>query len=77
MLPTITPDVLDLPPGTRVQFPASYGEYEQLLERLGDRSAIRIRFRHNQIFLVAPLPEHGNQTDILSDLVKVLLRQAG
>ena len=77
MLPTITPTILELPPGTRVQFPANFQEYEQLLERLGDRAAIRIRFRDNHIFLMVPLPEQGNQTDILSDLIKVLLRKQG
>lgn len=74
MLPTITLDVLDLPPGTRLQFPATFEEYQQLAERLEEQSAIRIRFRDNQIFLMVPLPEHGNQTDMLSDLVKALLR---
>ncbi len=75
MLPTITPDTLDLPPGTQVKYPASLVEYEQLLDRLGDRATPRVRFRDGHIILMAPLPEHGNQTDMLSDLVKVLLRQ--
>ncbi|MFQ4135630.1 Uma2 family endonuclease [Nodosilinea sp. PGN35] len=77
MLPTITPDILDLPAGTRIEFPATYAEYEALLDRLGDRAALRLRFRDNQILLMAPLPEHGNQADSLSDLVKVLLRKTG
>jgi Uma2 family endonuclease len=75
MLPTITPDILDLPAGTRVEFPATFAEYETLLDRLGDRAAVRMRFRDNQILLMAPLPEHGNQADILSDLVKAMLRK--
>ena len=75
MLPTITPDTLDLPAGTRVEFPATFAEYEALLDRLGDRAAVRVRFRDNHILLMAPLPEHGNQADSLSDLVKVLLRK--
>ena len=74
MLPTITRTAIDLPPGTRVQFPGTLAEYEQLMERMGDRAGIRIRFRENQIFLMAPLSEHGNQADVLSDLVKALLR---
>ncbi|HSM82920.1 MAG TPA: Uma2 family endonuclease [Nodosilinea sp.] len=75
MLPTITPDILDLPAGTRVEFPATFAEYEALLDRLGDRAALRVRFRGDHILLMAPLPEHGNQADILSDLVKALLRK--
>ncbi|MBW4482060.1 MAG: Uma2 family endonuclease [Tildeniella torsiva UHER 1998/13D] len=77
MLPTITPDILDLPAGTRVEFLATFAEYEALLDRLGDRAAVRVRFRDNHILLMAPLPEHGNQADSLSDLVKVLLRKTG
>jgi Uma2 family endonuclease len=74
MLPIITKDIIDLPPGTRIQFPATLAEYEHLLEQLGDRAGLRLRFRNDHILLMAPLPEHGNQTDILSDLVKALLR---
>ncbi|MEO1070151.1 MAG: Uma2 family endonuclease [Cyanobacteria bacterium J06638_6] len=75
MLPTITPNELDLPAGTRLEFPATFAEYEALLERLGDRAALRMRFRDNHILLMAPLPEHGNQADVLSDLVKILLKK--
>jgi Uma2 family endonuclease len=75
MLPTITPNELDLPAGTRLEFPATFTEYEALLDRLGDRAALRMRFRDNHILLMAPLPEHGNQADVLSDLVKVLLKK--
>ena len=74
MLPIITKDTIDLAPGTYVKFPATIAEYEQLVGQMGDRAAIRIRFRNNQIQLMAPLPEHGNQTDVLSDLIKSILR---
>jgi Uma2 family endonuclease len=73
MLPTITKDSIDLSPGTYVQFPATIAEYEQLVERIGDRAAIRIRFRNGQIQLMAPSPEHGNQ-DVLADLIRAILR---
>ena len=75
MLPTITPDKIDLPPGTIVHFPGTIVDYEQLLERLGDRAIPRIRFRDNRILLMSPLPEHGNEIDVLSDLIKALLRR--
>lgn len=73
MLPTITPDTIDLPPGTLLQFPGTLSDYERILTRLGDRAATRIRFRDNNILLMSPLPEHSNQVDVLSDLVKALL----
>ncbi len=77
MLPTITPDKIDLPAGTILQFPGTVADYEQLLERLGDRAAPRIRFRDNHILLMSPLPEHGNEIDVISDLIKALLRDRG
>lgn len=74
MLPTITPNTIDLPPGTRLNFPGTLADYEYLLAQLGDRATIRLRFRDNNILLMNSLPEHSNQVDILSDLIKALLR---
>jgi Uma2 family endonuclease len=77
MLPTITPDKIDLPAGTILKFPGTIADYEQLLNQLGDRSIPRLRFRDNYILLMSPLPEHGNEIDVLSDLIKALLRHQG
>ena len=77
MLPTITPEKIDLPAGTIVQFPATLADYEQLLNQLGDRSIPRLRFRDNHILLMSPLPEHGNEIDVISDVVKALLKHQG
>ena len=77
MLPTITSDKIDLPPGTLLHFPGTIADYEQILEQLGDRAIPRIRFQDNQIILMSPLPEHGNEIDVLSDLIKAILRHQG
>ncbi|MGK7883807.1 MAG: Uma2 family endonuclease [Crocosphaera sp.] len=74
MLPTITPEKIDLPAGTILKFPGNLTDYEQLVKQLGDRSIPRIRFRDNHIFLMSPLPEHGNEIDVISDLIKSMLR---
>ena len=74
MLPTITPDKIDLPAGTMLKFPGTVDDYEQLLKRLGDRSIPRIRFRDNHVLLMSPLPEHAKEIDVIVDLVKALLR---
>lgn len=37
MLPTITPNKIELPPGTRLNFPETLADYEYLLTQLGDR----------------------------------------
>ena len=52
-------------------------DYEELLKRLGARSIPRIRFRDNHILLMIPLPEHANEIDVISDLIKALLRHQG
>lgn len=77
MLLTITSDKIDLPAGTLLKFPGTMTDYEQLLERLSDRSIPRLRFRDNHILLMSPLPEHGNKIDVISDLIKALLRHQG
>lgn len=74
MLPTITPNRIDLPAGTILKFPGTIADYEQLLNQLGDRSIPRLRFRDNHILLMSPLPEHGKEIDVIVDLVKILLR---
>ncbi|MEM8778867.1 MAG: Uma2 family endonuclease [Cyanobacteria bacterium P01_G01_bin.49] len=77
MLPTITPEKIDLPAGTILQFPGTIADYEQLLNQLGDRSIPRLRFRDNHILLMSPLPEHGKEIDVIADLVKIMLRHQG
>lgn len=77
MLPTITPDTIDLPAGTILKFPGTIANYEELLNQLGDRSIPRLRFRDNYILLMSPLPEHGKEIDVIADLVKILLRHQG
>ena len=49
-------------------------DYEEILAQLGDRAIPRIRFRDNHILLMSPLPEHGKEIDVITDIVKTLLR---
>lgn len=77
MLPTITPNKIDLPPGTLLNFPGTIADYEKILAQLGDRSIPRIRFQNNRILLMSPLSEHGKEVDLIADLVKALLRHQG
>ena len=74
MLPTITPDKIELPPGTILQFSGTIADYEEILSRLSDRAIPRLRFRDNHIILMSPLPEHGKEIDVIADIVKAILR---
>ena len=46
MIPTITPDKIALPPGTRLCFPGTLADYEHLLARLGDRGFCKRSVEH-------------------------------
>ena len=77
MLPTITPNKIDLPPGTILQFPGTIADYEQLLIQLKDRAIPRLRFRDGRILLMSPLPEHGKEINVIADIVKAMLSHQG
>jgi Uma2 family endonuclease len=69
----ITPERIELPPGTVVRMLGSWQEYQVLSQQLGDRCSPRIKYRSGEILLMAPLPEHGRDGSLLADIAKVLL----
>jgi Uma2 family endonuclease len=77
---TITSAGIELSPGGDVVLrQQTWGDYEDLLECRQDHAAIKVRYnaRTQEIRIMAPLPNHGNESDMLSDLVKALLRHTG
>lgn len=77
---TITNAGVDLSPGSEVILRRqTWADYEELLLRRQDKAAIKVRYqaRTQEIRLMAPLPRHGKNSDVLSDLVKALLRHSG
>jgi Uma2 family endonuclease len=77
---TITNAGVDLSPGSEVILRhQTWADYEQLLQRRQDNAAIKVRYnaRTREIRIMAPLPKHGKNSDVLSDLVKALLRHSG
>ena len=74
---TISREAIALPTGTEIILRhQTWSDYEALLEKRGERSAVKIYFNAltQEIRLMAPSPKHGNRSDALSDLVKSLLR---
>ena len=69
----ITPERIELPPGTIVRMLGSWQDYQVLSQQLGDRYSPRIKYRSGEILLMAPLPEHGRDASLLADIAKVLL----
>ncbi|MDA0268152.1 MAG: Uma2 family endonuclease [Cyanobacteria bacterium] len=77
MMLTISPEHIQLPPGSEVTLRyQAWADYETLLASRRDDAAIKIRFNaHTQsISLMAPLAGHGNRSRTLADLVTALLR---
>ena len=77
MFAVVTPEKIQLPPGTVMRLPGSWQDYQALTEQLGDRSIPRIKYRPGEILLMSPLPEHGRQANVIADIVKVLLDHLG
>lgn len=66
---------MQLAPGSLVTLPAvSWGEFEAILDSLGDRRAARVAYSQGTLEIMVPLPEHEIPTDLISDIVKLLLR---
>ena len=77
---TITSAGVDLSSGSEVVLRhQTWADYEELLQRRQDNAAIKVRYdaRTKEIYLMAPLPKHAKDSDVLSDLVKALLRHSG
>jgi len=77
MFAVVTPEKIQLPPGTVVRLPGTWQDYQALVEQLGDRQIPRIKYRPGEILLMSPLPVHGKQANIIADVVKVLLDYLG
>jgi Uma2 family endonuclease len=73
MRTVITPERIELAPGTVVKMLGSWQDYQLLSQQLEDRCSPRIKYRPGEIWLMAPLPEHGRDASLLADIAKVLL----
>ncbi|MDJ0704299.1 MAG: Uma2 family endonuclease [Leptolyngbyaceae cyanobacterium MO_188.B28] len=69
---------LRLEPGSQVTVPnVSWQEFESILQEMGEHRSARVAFSKGTLEIVVPLPEHEIPTDLISDMVKTLLRSAG
>ncbi len=66
---------LALEPGSRMTIPAvTWEEFEVILEEMGDRRVARIAYSQNTLEITVPRPDHELPTDLISDIVKTILR---
>lgn len=73
MFAVISPEKIDIPPGSLFQIPGSWDEYESLSQQLGDRSIPRLKYRPGKIWFMSPLPEHGRNVSLIADAIKAIL----
>jgi Uma2 family endonuclease len=65
-------------PGSLVAIPnVSWQEFEKILQELGEKRSARIAYSDSTLEIMIPLPEREKPKEIISDLVKFLLKQAG
>lgn len=67
---------LDVPPGQRVLLhDVSWAEFEAILAELGEQRGSRIAYDNGLLEIMAPLPEHESDKEIIGDLLKALLEE--
>jgi Uma2 family endonuclease len=66
---------IQLAPGSIVTIPnVSWQEFEAILQELGEKRSARIAYSNYTLEIMVPLPEHELPRDLISDIVKVLLK---
>lgn len=67
---------IQVPPGQRVLLQdVSWAEFEAILEELGEHRGTRIAYDNGILEIMAPLPEHESDKEIISDLLKAFLEE--
>jgi Uma2 family endonuclease len=77
MYAIVSPEKIQLPPGTVLRMPATWQQYQSLCQQRGDGSIPRIKYRHEEVLLMSPLPKHGRDASLIADVIKVLLDHIG
>lgn len=77
---TVTPILkpvsqIEISPGSLVKIPnVSWAEFESILEELGEKRSSHIAYSKGTLEIMVPLPEHEIPTDLISDIIKTLLK---
>ena len=79
IIPVVKPiSQIQIDPGSVVTFPhVSWQEFELILEELGEKRSSRIAYSNNTLQIMVPLPEHEIPRDLISDIIKTLLKSRG
>ena len=67
---------ITISPGQRLIFNSiTWQEFETILEELGEHRSSRIAYDNGILEIMAPLPEHEQSKELVSDLIKALLEE--
>ncbi|MDB9512518.1 Uma2 family endonuclease [Kamptonema animale CS-326] len=65
-------------PGSAVTIAnVSWQEFESILQELGQKRRARVAYSQGNLEIMVPLPEHEKPRDLISDIVKILLKSTG
>ena len=69
---------ISLAPGSTVTIPqVSWQEFELILQQLGENRSARLIYSKGSLEIMVPLPEHEKPKELISDIVKILLKITG
>ncbi len=69
---------MQLAPGSVVTIQdVSWQEFESILQEMGEKRAARVAYSKGSLEIMVPLPEHERPKDLISDIVKILLKRTG
>ncbi len=67
---------IQLAAGSAVTIPnVNWQEFEFILQELGEKRAAKITYSNNTLEIRVALPEHEIPKDLISDIVKILLKR--
>lgn len=73
MFALVSPEKIQLPPGSVVRLPATWDEYQALNRQRGDGSIPRLKYRNGEVLLMSPLPHHGKDAHVIAAVITTLL----
>jgi Uma2 family endonuclease len=75
-IPVVKPiSKIHLAPGSLVTIlDVTWQEFESILQEMGNKRAARVAYSEGTLEIMVPLPEHEKSKEIISDIVKTLLR---
>ncbi len=75
-VPVVKPiSKIHLAPGSLVTiYDVTWQEFESILQEFGNKRAARVAYNQGTLEIMVPLPEHEIPRDLISDIVKTLLR---